>query len=161
VFGVLSHKSIKNTRGLTLVEVVIAMLIITIAALGVSSFRYQAALDARRADAQIVASRTGLLLGEGWRGLRGATTYDPVADLSSELTIATSTDGPTAPSGFTEIGKYHIVASRANYYATLSWNDISAGLRALNVSVAWEQRGKETDYDDTDKVFSLTTYTNY
>lgn len=150
-----------NKEGLTLVEVIVAMLVIAIAALGVSSFRYQAALDARRADAQLMAARTGLLLAEGWRGIRGGTAYNPAADFGSVLTIAASADGPPAPSGFTPLGTYRIEAGRAYYYAALSWQDAAAGLRALHVSVAWEQRGTAAGYSSADKTFHLTAYTYY
>jgi hypothetical protein len=49
-----------------------------------------------------------------------------------------------------------------NYYAFLSWKDVSAGLRALNVVVAWAQRdtGPAT-IDDADKIYALTTYVTY
>jgi len=151
----------RKNSGLTLVEVIVAMLVIAIAALGISSFRYQAALDARRADAQLTAARTGLLLTEGWRGIRGETTYDPVADFGSVLTIAASNNGPAAPNGFTPLGTYRIEAGRAYYYATLSWQDAAAGLRALHVAVAWEQRGKAAAYSNADKTFLLTTYAHY
>ena len=144
--------------GFTLVEVMIATVIFVIAILGTSAYRYSAALSARRADLQTAAARTGLLLCEGWRGMAGSAAYDPESYFHSELDVETST-GPTAPSGFTALGSYKIVLEGTDYYATLSWSDISPGLRALNVVVSWDQMGRGTDsFQNTNKSFKLTTY---
>jgi hypothetical protein len=99
------------------------------------------------------------MLCENWRGLGGSATYDPVAFLSSELTIAAST-GPSQPSGFTPLGSYTVTVNDANFYVTLSWQDVSPGLRALNIIVAWAQRQLgQSSLKDADKMFQFTTYT--
>ncbi|MFC1605042.1 hypothetical protein ACFL5F_08455, partial [Planctomycetota bacterium] len=69
------------------------------------------------------------------------------------------------PDDFTLLGNYKVVlddddVNSVNYYATMSWKDIQPGLRALNVSVAWAQRGPGADdEEDVDKSFGLTVYT--
>jgi len=148
----------KYRAGFTLVEVMIAAVIFIVAVLGTSAYRYSAALSARRADLQTAAARTGLLLCEGWRGIGGADTYDPVDYFDSDLDIETN-PGPAAPDGFTMLGSYKIVLEDTDYYATLSWKDVSPGLRALNVLVGWDQMGRGTDnLQDANKLFKLTTY---
>ena len=63
--------------GLGTVElIVVAVVILLIALIGTSTFRYAAALDGRRADAQTTAARAALLLCESWRGLNGDATLD-------------------------------------------------------------------------------------
>ncbi len=149
---------IRCRRGFSLVSVMIAIVIILAALIGTSNFRYYSTLDAKKAAAKITASRIGLMLCENWRGIGGVKTYDPTTSLGSDLTITTST-GPAEPADFTLLGSYTITVNGANYYITLSWKDVSTGLRALNVIVAWAQRNQGvSSLNDADNSFKLTTY---
>jgi hypothetical protein len=149
---------IRCRRGFSLVSVMIAIAILLAALIGTSNFRYFSTLDAKRAAAKITASRIGLMLCENWRGLGGMETYDPAAYLGSDLTI-TASSGPSEPADFTLLGSYTVTVNGANFFITLSWKDVSAGLRALNVIVAWAQREQGTSsLNDADKSFKLTTY---
>jgi type II secretory pathway pseudopilin PulG len=72
----------KFSGGLTLVEAVIAMAMLAVVALGAIGYQYYAALHARVARAQIIATRTTQLLLEDWKSTAdstggGLTTYDP------------------------------------------------------------------------------------
>ncbi len=155
---VLKTRKIRCRRGFSLIGVMIAMAILFAALIGTSNFRYYSTLDAQKAAAKITASRIGLMLCENWRGLGGVETYDPTTSLGSVLTITSST-GPDKPEDFTLLGSYSITLNGANYYITLSWKDVSTGLRALNVVVAWAQREQGTSsLNDADKSFKLTTY---
>ncbi len=149
---------IRCRRGFSLVSTMIAIVIILVALIGTSNFRYFSTLDAKKAAAKITASRIGLMLCENWRGLGGVETYDPATSLGSDLTITTST-GPAEPADFTLLGSYTITLNGANYYITLSWKDVSTGLRALNIIVAWAQRTQGvSSLNNADKSFKLTTY---
>jgi len=149
---------IRCRRGFSLVSVMIAIAILLAALIGTSNFRYYSALDAKKAAAKITASRIGLMLCENWRGLGGMETYDPAAYLGSDLTI-TASSGPSEPADFTLLGSYTVTVNGANFYITLSWKDVSAGLRALNVIVAWAQRDQgSSSLNDADRSFKLTTY---
>ena len=151
---------IRCRRGFSLVSVMIAIVIILAALVGTSNFRYFSTLDAKKAAAKITASRIGLMLCENWRGIGGVETYDPSTSLGSALTITTST-GPAKADDFTLLGSYTVTVNGANYYITLSWKDVSTGLRALNIVVTWAQRDQGTSsLDDADKSFRLTTYTS-
>lgn len=144
--------------GFSIVSIMIAMTILIAALIGTSNFRYYSALDAKKAEAKIAASRIGLMLCESWRGLGGIETYDPVAYFGSDLTITTSS-GPAKPGDFTLLGSYTVTVNNANFYITLSWKDVSAGLRALNITVSWAQRQQgQSSLNDADKTFQLTTY---
>jgi hypothetical protein len=82
-----------------------------------------------------------------------------VSTLSSAVTIATDTTGPSVGAGFTKLGNYHLDLNGDRYFATMSWEDVQTGLRALNVTIAWAQsiRGTTT-YSNADKSFALTAY---
>lgn len=149
---------IRCRGGFSLVGVMIAMAILLAALIGTSNFRYYSTLDAQKAAAKITAARIGLMLCENWRGLGGTETYDPAISLGTDLTITPSA-GPDKPGDFTLLGSYTITLNGANYYMTLSWKDVSTGLRALNIIVAWAQREQGTSsLNDADKSFKLTTY---
>ena len=149
---------IRCRRGFSLISTMIAIVIILVALIGTSNFRYFSTLDAKKAAAKITASRIGLMLCENWRGLGGVETYDPATSLDSALTITPST-GPAKPGDFTLLGSYTITLNGANYYITLSWKDVSTGLRALNIIVAWAQRTQGvSSLNNADKSFKLTTY---
>ena len=154
---------IRCRRGMSLVSTMVAVVILLIALIGTSSFRYYAALDARRADGQTSAARVALMLCESWAGVDGVLTYNPVIQLGSDLVVTASATGPAKPADFTLLGTYKVVLKNyhgVNYYATLSWKDVQPGLRALNVVVAWAQRGPGADNVETvDKTFRLTVHT--
>ena len=144
--------------GISLVETMNAVAILSITLIGVSGYRYCSTLDTRKADAYIISARIGYLLSESWRGMQGYEAYDPVARLGGGMTITTS-EGPAAPGDYTVLGSYKIVLNDITFYATLSWKDINSNLRALNTTVVWAQRTHEQNgLDDSDKSFELTTY---
>ena len=156
----MTAKRPKSAGAFTLVEIMAAILILSIALFGASGYRYYAALDARKATKQMTAARVCLLLCESWRGVKGSETYDPTANLGSDLTITTGT-GLAKPDDFTLLGSYIVVANGVDCYVTMSWKDIGTGLRALNVIVAWPQTNQVANsVVDTDKSFELTTYTS-
>jgi hypothetical protein len=149
-----------------LVGTLVAVVILLIALIGTSTFRYAAALDGRRADAHTTAARVALVLCESWRGVNGDVTIDPTQLGSSDMTVSVSGwNGHETPDGFTLLGNYKVVlddddVDSVNYYATMSWTDVQPGLRALNVSIAWAQRGRGGDgTENVDKSFGLTVYT--
>jgi hypothetical protein len=151
-------KTAYNRGGLSIIETVIAIVIIALAVLGTTSLRYQSTLDTRRAEVATTASRLTLMLTETWRGRQGSKTFDPVALLGADIQIQAG-DGPAQPTGFTLLGKYLVRLSNINFYATLSYNNLTPSLRALNVTVAWQQQGiKDSDFDDSDKTCTLTAY---
>ncbi|MHC4477500.1 MAG: hypothetical protein ACYTEL_17775 [Planctomycetota bacterium] len=156
----MKHKRLRRLKAMTLIEVMEAILVLAIAILGACGYRYHSALDAKRADMNATAARIGMLMCESWRGAAGSGTYDPVAELGSELTISSmSLSAQFGASGFTTLGGYLVTVEGINYYAALAYSDVNSGLRALNVIVGWAQRdeGAATPAD-ADKLFKLTTY---
>jgi len=162
----MSTGRIKHSKGFSLIEVMVAILILSVAVIGTSGYRYYTALDARKADMQATAARVALMLCESWRGVKGDENYDPTSHFGSELQITTIADSDiiyVAPNGFTALGYYQILLNNFPCHMTMSWQDVSSGLRALNVIVAWPQRASYNQSyvlsDDTsEKTFRLTTY---
>lgn len=156
-------KRLKSEGGFTIVEVMITAVILLVAVLGSSGYRYYAALDARKAAQQAAAARVGLILCESWHGVGGIGTYDPVAHLGTNMTISAMTgfDGSGyKEADFTLLGCYQVVANDTTYGAVMSWKDVNSGLRALSVVVTWPLENGNLDVQSPgQKTYELTTYT--
>lgn len=156
----------KNT-GLTLIEVMVAALVIVVAVLGAMAFRYVTALDAKKADIQISAARVGLLLLEGWKAQKGDDTYNPASEFTSGIVIvSTSTGGPAAPSDFTLLtssgdGYFQIKDNDMYFYATLCYKDVTDEPRRLNAIVGWLPGASSGTGSDAAQNIKLTAYVNY
>ena len=158
-------KRAKFATAATLIEIMVAILILSIAVLGASGFRYYAAMDARKADVQITAARLASHLLNSWKGVGGYSGYsiyelldpgdydssdpndynpndtDPM-ELGPRLEVYFNATGPAVPAGFSAMDSdvnpnYRIVVNHVNYYATLSYKDQVGEPRVLNVCVAW------------------------
>lgn len=137
----------KFRSGMTLIEILVAAVVITVGVLGAMMYRYCSAMDARKADVQIGAARVALLIIEGWKAEYGSDTFDPSADIgldvlnSDDITIADKSGEfyPVQLSGGTD----------TYYYARLDppIDDIDgdgnpdAGILKLNVCVTWKEKG--------------------
>ncbi len=143
---------------MTLVEVMVAVTVLLVAMLGTSAYHYSAALNARRGNIYATASRTALLLSEGWNGVFGATNFNPVTAFGEQLTF-TNSEGPEQPGGFTLLGKYRIEIDDVGYYATLSYKNIASELRALNIIISWDHSAKGDEaFGSVSKSYELTVY---
>jgi len=67
----------KPSGGFTFTEVMGAILVLTVAVLGTSAYRYHATLDVRTADLKTTGARMACLLCETWRGTSDPNTFDP------------------------------------------------------------------------------------
>jgi len=158
-----------RSRGLTLIEVMVALALVIVAVLGAMSFRFFCALDARKADVHVNASRLGLLLLEGWRGAGGETTFDPaiLEDTAGDLDI-TPGQGVDPLAGMTQLGKYQVKLRKTEgfdvyYYVTLSYKDDFPipNLRTLNAIVFWPKQYPDGGYGAGEgRSISMSTYAN-
>lgn len=147
-----------SRRGFSLMETLICSVILLIGVLGNAAYRYQSILCAKKADMWKTAAGVTQLLCQSWAGVLGADSHDPVSALSPEINI-TAGVGPGEGPGFTRLGSYEIVLNGVRYFATLSWNDVQPGLRALNVKTTWSPlRQGDAGLVDADKSFALTAY---
>lgn len=129
----------KQKRGVTLVEVMVAALIIAIVVIGVMSYLYTSAMHARKADIRVTAGRLGQLLLEAWK-TNGVdiTTFNPTAaDFNLSLPDSFSTNTVGLGGTGIELGRYDITLDGVNYYVTLLY---SAGSpQMLSACVAWNR----------------------
>lgn len=126
----------KLISGTTIIETMVAIALTIVGVTGAMYFRYNSALDARKADVQITASRIGLTLLDNWKGSGGFTDYNPITQLASIMYLSDS-DGPDTPVDFTSLGSYNVLANNLSYYITLSYKD-ETDKRILNVCVGWQ-----------------------
>jgi len=152
-------KCTKSAPAVTLVEIMVTIIILLVAILGACSYRYYAALDARRADVYITAARLGSLLCENWKGVQGDYAYNVTDDLLEDLVIETVYEGPDVPADVGILGYYKIAVKGVNYHTVLWWKPVSSysDLRELHVIVAWNWRNPESWY--WNKSFRVTNYT--
>ena len=157
----MKNENLRRFRGVTLIEAMLAIFVLVIAVLGASSYRYYSSLDNKRADMRATASRIGMLLCESWRGVKGDESFDPTVYSDAQLAMTEiSVPNALVPGGFDSLGAYEIQTGNVNYYAVLSYDDVSDGLRAMNIVITWAQRQLSgITLADADKQFSLTTYT--
>ncbi|HBG28251.1 MAG: hypothetical protein A2Y10_09710 [Planctomycetes bacterium GWF2_41_51] len=135
-----------TTRGFSLIEAIIAMLIIAIAAAGTLSCEFFIAKHSRQARAEMIAARTAQLLIDDWKACRGISNYDPTSSLNC---------------GFTEnAGQYFITVDRLPLYFSLNSAVIDAtvnpNLKQITVTAEWRD-----DYSEglsRNNSLILTTY---
>ena len=147
--------------GASLIEVMISIVVLSIGVIAASGYRYHSTLDINRADTQTAAAGISWTLCESWRGVKGNPNHNPVTSLTPALTIAAG-DGPATPTGFTLLGKYQVTSNGVNYFVNMSWKNLTASLRMLDVAVAWAQAKRgQTTLNDADKQFKVVTYAQY
>ena len=150
--------------GLTLIEIMVTIAILAIAVLGTSAFRYTTALGAREANLKTTAAQIAQLLCESWRGASDPNTFEPTAltslELASSLMITSDHTMHEVPTDFVLLGAYAIATNKADYHAALLWKEVTPGLRALNIIVAWDpgSSGSHFSWHGTYRSFQLTTY---
>ena len=137
----------KRRRGLTLIEIIVAMVVMIVAIIGAMGYRYYSILDARKARVKITGARVGSMFLESWKGTGGRSApedaFDPQDfDFGSKLIVSGSTGKALGiPGGFTPFGAYAVSTDGSNYYAALSYiDDAATNLRTLNIAVAWPQK---------------------
>ncbi|MBN1125852.1 MAG: prepilin-type N-terminal cleavage/methylation domain-containing protein [Sedimentisphaerales bacterium] len=138
-------------HAVTLVEVIVACVVLAVAVLGVLSYQYHATRRTIVARDKLTATRTCRLLMEDWKSNGGDENYDPSA---LEL-------------GFVSTGtadRYKIRVNDLPMVASLSWQDVDkdedAGvtLREIRVLLEWRQDRQDDTIRTQDPAFEMTTY---
>ncbi len=75
----MTAKRPKLSSGVTLIEVMVATVVLSIVSLGALGYQYHAVNQSRIAKAQKTATRTAMLLIEDWKSTGGSANYDPTA----------------------------------------------------------------------------------
>jgi len=142
----------KLNKGLTLIEVMAALVIALVIAIGMMSYQYAGAQHARNTDVRVTASRIGLLFLEDWVAVGGIdddTIYDPLERLGLGEEAPFLPDNiipeivlPEVPGLVNSFKSYGIFTNGTWFWVKLTYNDeYSSGevypIRELGVSVAW------------------------
>lgn len=147
----MSGNNLRRSGGMTLIEIMVAMAILAIAAIGALGYQYHSATHNRIARLEMTATRTAQLLLEDWKGTGGLSNYDP-----RNLNI-----------GFTKLEDsdiYRIVIDNLPMYAKLAYTDLdydsTAGLtlREISVIVRWRRDLSAGMPTISDGILVLTTY---
>jgi prepilin-type N-terminal cleavage/methylation domain-containing protein len=142
----------RKKNALTLIEVMVVVLIIAVAAIGAMGFRFYCVKDAKLADVQVNAARIGSMILENWKGMGGSSAYDPTSQFPSG----------TYGSQFTITGKsgnYQIQdqANKVYYDAALLFTSGTLPVpNKLNISLSWRKGYVATG--TTVHTISMTTY---
>jgi len=159
----------KCAAAFTLIEVMIATIILILAATGASSYQYHAARDALIARAHIAATRTAQLLLEDWMSTGGSREYDP-----STLGLGFSST-QRVPSHFSRgqgggLGNpihdavHSVTVDDIPMLVMLTWRDIAQDaqaqviLRQLGVIVEFSEEDQITERLENIESVTLTTY---
>lgn len=153
----MTHHTRRSRSGVSLVEVATAIIVLTIGMLGTSGFRYHAAIQSKRAQVKVNATRAAQALIDTWCGLYGDEAYRPETHLSPLLTVAPYATGPACPDGFVELGTYEVLVDEVPYYATLSYLDTEPGYRTLSVVIGWRPQYTSGPLQPTDKTINIAT----
>jgi type II secretory pathway pseudopilin PulG len=143
-----------RTKGMTLVEVMLAVAVIIVAALGTLCYEYLCVDHIRFARAQLAATRIAQLLIEDWKSSGGSEDYNP-EDLHMGF------DLPPEPSA----GNYMTVIDDLPLYISMPppvdvATDPLAGitLRRISVIVQWKKDFGNGAVNNDDPGVNLTTY---
>lgn len=153
------NNSRKNSRlhGFTIVEVMVAMAIVIVVAMGTLSFQYNNVRQSRISEAQIAAARIGQLLLEDWKSTGGDTNYDPNTLGLGFVTIITSTS-------------YQIPLDNQTFYIQLAQQlapvtsgsnpDTVAGvtLQQLSITISWRKDFGTGTVSSSDPTLTFTTF---
>lgn len=161
-------KQRKFASAVSLVEVIVATVILSIITIGAMSYEYHASRDATIARAQIAATRTAQLLLEDWMSTGGSQNYNP-AKLGLGFSSASA-----IPSGFSDQSGLGVPLNQAVYAITidelpmlvmLTKNDVAqdtggAILRQLGIIVEFGTLAADTTAGRLENIppLILTTY---
>jgi prepilin-type N-terminal cleavage/methylation domain-containing protein len=143
----------KRRNGFSMIEVMLAVALTCIIALGTLGYQYFSVKHGRATDAQFMASRIAQLLLEDWKGESGDADYNPES-------LRLGFDAPEAG----EYGSYIIVLGNIPFYIDMESSDVdsdaAAGvtLRQIAVTVKWRHDYARGAIRVTDPMLTFTTY---
>ena len=148
----------------TLVESMIAIVVLMIVMGAIMTFRYYTVVSAERAENQLMAARSAYLLSEAWRGQKGDLLFDPteqdfdsyfqieakaVPTLLGTYPTGSYSDKLQSQAGLTVLGNYRIQNDDKEFWARLLYEDVSGvpNLRSIHILVVWQDhRGVRYEY---------------
>jgi prepilin-type N-terminal cleavage/methylation domain-containing protein len=151
----MQSKAAHSNKGVTLIEALIAAVIVSILALGGLVYQYLGATHFRVAHAELTATRVGQLLIEDWKG-SGAPDIDNYDATTLGVGFEKPIDGDNS--------YYAITVDGLKMHLWLTYEDIDvddfAGvtLRQISVKIQWRKDFRSADVETDDPSIVLTTY---
>ena len=151
----MGDERVQFARGMTLIEVLMAAVVASVAATGVLSYEYHAARQTRTASAHSAAVRIGYMLLADWKANGGNILY---ADGDVGVHNPVELD-----MGFERIGNgvYHITIGNVPMQVTLSRDPGRyeySRLIEIKAVVQWRTDFGEGGFGPGDQLIELTTY---
>jgi prepilin-type N-terminal cleavage/methylation domain-containing protein len=140
-------------NGFSLIEVMLAVSLTSIIALGTIGYQYLAINHGRTTDAQFMASRIAQLLLEDWKSASGDADYDPTS-------LQLGFEAPKAG----EDSSYVITLGNIAFFVYLQNedvdNDADSGvtLRKIAVTIKWRNDFTRGAIRASDPMLTFTTY---
>jgi prepilin-type N-terminal cleavage/methylation domain-containing protein len=140
-------------NGFSLIEVMLAVSLTCVIALGTLGYQYLSVKHGRTTDAQLMASRIAQLLLEDWKGDSGEADYNPEY---LQLGFESPNTG--------EFGSYVIILGNIPFFVELNQSDVehdtAAGitLRQIAVTVKWRNDFARGAIRSKDPMLTFTTY---
>lgn len=154
----------KCKSAFTLIECLLAAVILMIVFAAIMTFRYYTVGSAERAENQLLAARCAYLLSEAWKGGKAEPSFDPVQhhfDETFQIETLASPDilmmDPAGSesqqlhqySGLTILGNYQIRVDNKEFSTQLLYQDLPGvqNLRSIHILVVWQDsRGVRYEY---------------
>ena len=147
-------RPIQDRRGMTLVEVMIAVAIVIIAALGTMCYEYLCIDHVRYARAELTATRIGQLLIEDWKSDGGSLDYNPEdLHMGFDLPEDLPTNCVTVVDGL----PLHISMTHSDVPGGVD-NFAGTKLSEISVIVSWKRDFGSGAPGDDDPRVALVTY---
>lgn len=158
----MKKKNNNNYKGVGLVEIMVTIVILLTVVTGTMGYQYFTALEARKSDFNITAGRLAIVFLETWKGQGSGDDFKPIDEFVLDLDITSSSSNQPAAQLADLLGSYLVNSNTANFFITLSFQDIADSPRLLNVVVAWGQKDYgQGNFSDTDKSITWTSYQGY
>ena len=150
----MTFKLPKFAPAITLMEVMVTIVILTMAILGSLNYEYYAARDVQISKAQITASRTAQMLLEDWKSTGGSEEYDPYElgmGFSQPISIPFSFDYDQGLGNPLNDAIYTITVNDIPMLVMLLWKDVAYDttaeikLRQLTVIVECGQTSQDNN----------------
>lgn len=138
---------------MTMVELVVAIMILSIVSMGCLGYQYFSTRTAVRANAELTATRTARLVLDNWKKTGGDENFEPV---SLDAGFEKSSQGHKTC--------YLIATNQIPMVVTLQWQDVeydaiaAVTLRQIQVTVQWRSDYQEGIIGPNDPSYIMTTY---
>ena len=159
----------KCAAAVSLIEVMVATVVLAMTVIGASSYQYHAARDGQIARAHMAATRTAQLLLEDWMSTGGSREYDPSTlglGFSSTISVPAhfSQGGGGGLGSPIHDGVHLVTVNDIPMIVMLTWKDIAEDtqaqviLRQLSVIVEFGEEGQTIEQLANIESVVLTTY---